>query len=116
MAAGLAVVPAAAGGDATNLLVNGSFEFWSHLGRERLQDALKNGPAFDGEDPLIPTRWTWRLGRPMGFRRSEAAHAGRLAEEPGRRRDAGGRRGATRGRGVARRTRRGAGAAYRPAL
>lgn len=69
---------AAHGGEnQSNLLVNGSFELWSHHGAERLQDMLKNGPAFESDDPLIPTRWTWRMNKPMGFKRSADARGGK---------------------------------------
>ena len=34
------------GEDESNLLANGSFEYWSHHSAERLQDMLKNGPAW----------------------------------------------------------------------
>lgn len=60
----------------SNLLANGSFEFWSHHGIERLKDIVKNDAAFEGDDPLIPTRWTWQINKPMKLKPSTDAHAG----------------------------------------
>ena len=74
------VAQASAATDAqSNLLPNGSFEFWSHHGIERLRDIVKNDGAFEGDDPLIPTRWTWQINKPMKLKQSTDAHTGKLA-------------------------------------
>ena len=70
---------AGAAEDLVNLLPNGSFEFWSHHGKERLADMLKNGPDFGSEDPLIPTRWIWRMNKQMAVHRANEAHTGQYA-------------------------------------
>lgn len=63
----------------TNLLTNGSFEFWSHVSMETLPNLLKDGVVYDGKDPLIPTRWTWRLGNGTSLTRSGDAHGGKCS-------------------------------------
>lgn len=63
----------------SNLLPNGSFELWSHHGLERLKDVLKNDPAFEGDDPLIPTRWSWQVNKPMRLKQSTDAHSGKYS-------------------------------------
>ena len=62
-----------------NLLANGSFEFWSHCAVEVLPAILKEGPKFETDDPLIPTRWMWRMGKSSRLSRSANAHAGQFA-------------------------------------
>jgi Tfp pilus assembly protein PilF len=73
----LTLTSLAAFADESNLLPNGSFEFWSHHGIERLPDTIKNDPAFEGADPLIPTRWTWCVNKPMRLKQSADAHSGK---------------------------------------
>ena len=63
----------------TNLLTNGSFEFWSHCAVEGLADILKDGPEFADKDPLIPTRWIWRMNKAVRLVRSGDAHSGQYA-------------------------------------
>ena len=63
----------------TNLLTNGSFEFWSHVSMETLPGLLKDGVVYDSKDPLIPTRWTWRLGNGTSLTRSGDAHGGKYS-------------------------------------
>jgi hypothetical protein len=63
----------------TNLLTNGSFEFWSHVSMETLPSLLKDGVVYDGKDPLIPTRWTWRLANGASLTRSGDAHGGKYS-------------------------------------
>ena len=63
----------------TNLLTNGTFEFWTqyhpdHLAR--LKDVL---PALDEKTPLVPVRWWLQSGPTTLVRRSADAHGGRYA-------------------------------------
>ena len=76
----LAESPAAGAKDAAvNLLTNGSLEFWSHLAAERQAEIIKNGPVFEGKDPLVPTRWQWSMGNANKVTRSTDAHSGKYA-------------------------------------
>ena len=75
----LAALTASAAQNESNLLPNGSFEFWSHHGVERLKEIVKNDPAFEGDDPLIPTRWQWSIAKPMKLKQSTDAHGGKSA-------------------------------------
>lgn len=85
----LAVTAVLARAEATpcNLLTNGSFEFWSRYAPERLSALRADGAAGEGEDPLLPARWTWDLHRPATLARSTEAHSGsyaaRLTVPPG---------------------------------
>ncbi|MBI3922419.1 MAG: LamG domain-containing protein, partial [Armatimonadetes bacterium] len=63
----------------TNLLPNGSFEFWSRYGSERLKGMVEQGPAFDGDDPLVPTRWQWQALKSVRVKQATDAHAGKYA-------------------------------------
>ena len=72
--------PDLGGDDAqSNLLPNGSFELWVHHGIERLRDIVRNDGAFEGDDPLIPTHWTWQISKPMKLKQSTDAHSGKFA-------------------------------------
>jgi len=63
----------------SNLLTNGSFEFWARYGLERMDDLHKHGPVFDGKDPLLPVRWTWEMRKPARLARSSDSHGGEYA-------------------------------------
>lgn len=62
-----------------NLLANGSFEFWSRFGTERLKGMLEQGPSFDSDDPLLPVRWQWNARKPVILKQSTDAHRGKYA-------------------------------------
>lgn len=65
---------------ATNLLTNGSMEFWARYGQECLPALLKGGGSYDdARDPLIPVRWNWRMGNGTSLTRSEDRHGGNYA-------------------------------------
>jgi hypothetical protein len=63
-------------GQEANLLANGSFEFWSQWNPDDLPRMLKEGPSFENDDPLLPMRWEWRMGKPTRLMRSSDAHGG----------------------------------------
>ena len=62
-----------------NLLTNGSFEFWSQYGQERIGDFDKDGPKVEGKPALLPVRWTWSQSRQVTLGRSSDAHSGKYA-------------------------------------
>lgn len=73
----MAATSAAAG--PTNLLTNGSFEFWSQYAKEVLPTLEKSGGQYENADPLIPTRWSWAPRGGIRMSRSNDAHGGRFA-------------------------------------
>ena len=62
-----------------NLLTNGSFEFWSQYGQERIGELDKYGPKVGGEPALLPVRWTWSQSKQVTLSRSTDAHGGKYA-------------------------------------
>jgi hypothetical protein len=64
-------------GGQTNLLPNGSFEFWSRVAPEALPPLLKSG-RFDSGDPLVPTRWSMVLRGGL-VRQTNDVHGGKAA-------------------------------------
>ncbi|MBT3374496.1 MAG: hypothetical protein HN742_36030 [Lentisphaerae bacterium] len=63
----------------TNLLTNGSFEFWTQYHPDHLPGLSKVLPTLDEQEPLVPVRW-WAQGPPTTtLKRSAEAHSGRHA-------------------------------------
>ncbi|MCY2995330.1 MAG: hypothetical protein NTY19_46825 [Planctomycetota bacterium] len=63
----------------TNLLTNGSFEFWGQVAQETVENLLKHGGSYSSHDPQVPVRWTWRLDADTSMHPSADAHGGRQA-------------------------------------
>ena len=70
---------AAGQGKASNLLANGSFEFWGRYTPEALREMREKGVQFDGDDPLLPVRWQWGGGKPTRIAQTTDAHSGKYA-------------------------------------
>ena len=66
-------------GKQSNLLANGSFEFWCRYTPEALREKREQGVQFDGDDPLLPIRWEWVAGKPTRIGQTTDAHSGKYA-------------------------------------
>ncbi len=49
------------------------------MATEWLPNLARNGVVYDSKDPLIPTRWTWRLAAGASLKRSTDAHGGKCS-------------------------------------
>ena len=54
----------------TNLLTNGSFEFWTQYHPDHLARLKGSLPALDEKEPLVPVRWWVQSGGTTTLRRS----------------------------------------------
>lgn len=57
----------------TNLLTNGSFEFWGQVAPKTVENILKWGGAYDSWDPQVPVRWAWRLDADTSLHASDGS-------------------------------------------
>ena len=74
----VATLAAVGRADDGNLLANGGFETAARLAPPRLEWLRKSGVTFDGDDPLLPVRWTINA-RNAHLALAPDAHGGRQA-------------------------------------